>query len=66
MAAQYNDQNLVRAIRKAVEQFLNADDGDIDAKLRAIMSVASLSALATISNRQMGVSTMTYIEGRLK
>ncbi len=59
-----NDQNIVRAIRRAVERFNSATTDDD--KMRAIMAAASLGAVALISNRQMSASTISYVEGRLR
>lgn len=59
-----NDQNIVRAIRRAIERFNSASTQD--EKMRAVMAAASLGAVALISNRQMSASTISYVEGRLR
>ncbi len=60
----FNDQSLVRSIRRAVERFNSATE-DED-KLRAIMAVSALAAVGLVSNSQMRVSTISFIEGRLR
>ena len=61
----FNDQSLIRAIRQAVSRFNSAADDDINAKLKAIMEVAALGAVGTVSNRQMSLSTISYIQSAL-
>ena len=60
-----NDQTLVRAIRRAVSNFNTIPDNDINGKLRAIMAVAALGAVGTVTNRQMSASTISYISAAL-
>ena len=60
----FNDQSLVRAIRKAVERFNAAEP--TDEKLRAIMAVSALGAVGLVTNNQMRTSTVSYIESRLR
>lgn len=61
----YSDQSLVRAIRKAVIRFKSAHDDDLNAKLKALMTVSALGAVAGVSNPHMVVSTVSFIEGAL-
>lgn len=59
-----NEQFITRTIRKAVVAF-DAADSD-EARLRAVMAMSALGALALIQNSQMITSTARFIEAKLR